>query len=77
MATAGAAGQRASVGGLINLNRASQAELESLPGIGPKLAGEIIRYRQQRSFVRITDLMEVSGIGPKRYEAVRDLITVN
>ncbi len=63
-------------GQLIDLNRATQAELESLPGIGPKLAGEIIRYRMTTRFVSISDVMNVSGIGPKRYEAISGLVTV-
>lgn len=63
-------------GQLIDLNRATQAELESLPGIGPKLAGEIIRYRTTTRFASVSDAMNVSGIGPKRYEAISGLVTV-
>lgn len=74
---AGGASPGSSSGGLISLNRATQAELESLPGIGPKYAQEIIRYRTATPFVRTSDLMNVSGIGPKRYEALRGLVTVH
>ena len=63
-------------GPLIDLNRATQAELESLPGIGPMLAGEIIRYRTNSRFVAVSDVMNVSGIGQKRYEAIMGLVTV-
>jgi len=63
-------------GGIIDLNRATAEELESLPGIGPKLAGEIIRFRAQQPFQSVDDLDLVSGIGPKRLEAIRSLVTV-
>lgn len=63
-------------GGLIDLNRATQAELETLPGIGPKLAEEIIRYRTNARFAAVSDIVNVSGIGPKRYEAIMGLVTV-
>lgn len=63
-------------GGRININAASQQELESLPGIGPVTAGKIIAYRQQRRFGRVEDLELVSGIGPAKMAAVRGLVTV-
>ncbi len=63
-------------GGLIDLNRATQTELETLPGIGPKLAGEIIRYRTDARFTTVSDVMNVSGIGQKRYESIAGLVTV-
>ena len=63
-------------GPLMDLNRATQAELESLPGIGPKLAEEIIRYRTNSRFAAVSDIMNVSGIGPKRYEAIMGLVSV-
>ncbi|MCW6037923.1 helix-hairpin-helix domain-containing protein [Spirulina subsalsa FACHB-351] len=53
-----------SVGGLVNVNRASQAELETLPGIGPALAGRIIEARQEQPFRSLEDLERVRGIGP-------------
>ncbi len=63
-------------GSLIDLNRATQAELESLPGIGPMLAGEIIRCRRDTRFSAVSDVMNVSGIGQKRYEAIAGLVIV-
>jgi competence protein ComEA len=62
---------------LININTASQAELESLPGIGPTTAQKIIAYRQANGpFVSIEDIVNVSGIGPGTYERLKNLITV-
>ena len=62
---------------LININFASQSELESLPGIGPTTAQKIIQYREQNGpFVATEDIINVSGIGPGTYERIKDLITV-
>lgn len=62
---------------LINLNTASQAELESLPGIGPTTALKIIEYRDANGpFLNAEDIINVSGIGPGTYERIKDLITV-
>ncbi|MBS3873496.1 MAG: helix-hairpin-helix domain-containing protein [Firmicutes bacterium] len=61
----------------ININTATQAELETLPGIGPTRALAIIAYRQQRGpFANPEDLMNVSGIGEKTYEGLQNLIRV-
>ncbi|MCR4432453.1 MAG: helix-hairpin-helix domain-containing protein, partial [Caldiserica bacterium] len=61
----------------ININTASAKELESLPGIGPVLAQRIVDYRAQKGgFKSIEEIKEVSGIGDKRFEAIKDLITV-
>jgi len=49
-------------GQVINLNTASQKELETLPGVGPKLAGRIIAARQQKPFTSLEDLKQVPGI---------------
>lgn len=60
---------------LLNLNTATQAEIELLPGIGPALAGRIIEQRQKLgAFKSLADLDAVSGIGPKMLEKIRPLV---
>jgi competence protein ComEA len=62
---------------LVNINIASQSELESLPGIGPSTARKIIEYREANGpFINAQDIINVSGIGPGTYERIKDLITV-
>jgi competence protein ComEA len=62
---------------LININTASQAELESLPGIGPTSAQKIIEYREANGpFLNTEDIINVQGIGTGTYERIKDLITV-
>ena len=61
----------------ININRATAAELETLPGIGPALAGRILDYRSQHGFfASVDELIEVRGIGEVVLAGIRDLVTV-
>jgi competence protein ComEA len=62
---------------IINLNTATQAELESLPRIGPSIAGRIVEYRTLNGpFTDVEQIMNVSGIGPATFNAIKDFITV-
>jgi comEA protein len=61
----------------INIHTAAQAELETLPRIGPKVAQRVIDYRNQNgSFKKVEDIMKVKGIGEKIFAQIKDLITV-
>ncbi|MCS7239956.1 MAG: helix-hairpin-helix domain-containing protein [Candidatus Bipolaricaulota bacterium] len=61
----------------LDLNRATAAQLEKLPGIGPVLAARIVSWRETHGpFRTIEDLLSVPGIGPKLLESLRDKVTV-
>jgi competence protein ComEA len=61
----------------INVNAAPQAELQKLPGIGPKLSQRILDERAKSAFKSIDDLRRVPGIGPKTLEKLRPHVTVD
>lgn len=62
---------------LININKATETDLQTLPGIGPSLAGKIVEYRSQNGkFGSIEDIKNVNGIGDSKYQNIKDLITV-
>ncbi len=64
-------------GSLVNINTADAAQLDTLPGIGSSLAQRIIQYRETNGpFNSIEDLKDVSGIGDKNFENLKDRITV-
>lgn len=61
----------------ININTANSNLLQSLPGIGPVLSERIVEYRNQNGFFNsIDDIKDVSGIGEKKFEGIKDLICV-
>lgn len=64
-----------SAGQRVQINQATARELELLPGIGPVLAASIIEHREANGpFQSEQDLLQVTGIGPAKLEAIRDLI---
>jgi len=75
-AVPGVAGTSADAGGLVDINRASAAELDALPGVGPSTAQKIVDDREANGpFSSPEDLMRVSGIGAKKFDALKDLVT--
>jgi competence protein ComEA len=61
----------------VNINTADEAELDSLPGIGPATAEKILTYRQEHGpFEKVEDLMLVPGIGQVTFDKLKELITV-
>ena len=61
----------------IDLNEATLSQLNSLPGIGPVIAERILELRQKSGpFKRIEDLMNIRGIGEKKFLKLKDLITL-
>ncbi len=67
----------ASAGGKVNVNAATEAELQSLPGVGPALAGRIVAHREENGpFASPEDLLAVSGIGEKTLAGFLDQVAV-
>ncbi len=65
------------LGGKVNLNTATQDQLEQLPRIGPAMAQRILQWRTDNGrFTSVDDLLSVSGIGDKMLATLRDLVTV-
>ncbi|QUQ68055.1 ComE operon protein 1 [Kutzneria sp. CA-103260] len=61
--------------GKVNLNTATQAELEALPGVGPTMAQHILQWRAKNGrFQSVDQLREVDGIGPTRFNRLKDLV---
>jgi competence protein ComEA len=71
------AAEKATMASPINLNTATVAQLESLPGIGARIAERIVEYRQKNgSFKKVEELMNVQGVGEKSFLKLKPLITV-
>jgi len=71
------AADNASQSKIVDINKASVAELASVPGIGPKIAERILEYRNKNGkFKSKEEIMNVKGIGEKKYERIKNSITV-
>lgn len=61
----------------VNINKATASELETINGIGPSLAEKIIAYRNENGrFASVEDLKNISGIGEKKFESIKDAVVV-
>src|SRR5687768_10065801 len=72
-----ALGARKQLQGVVNLNTATAAELQLLPGVGPAKAEQILAYRKQRPFRTIEELARIKGIGRKTVNKLRPHLTVS
>jgi competence protein ComEA len=73
----GAGGSGTGSGQPVDLNAATQAELEELPGVGPVMAGKILAWRTENGrFSRVEELQEIDGVGPKTYAKLAPLCRV-
>ncbi len=79
-AGAGAAGSRAGSAGpavKVDLNTATVAQLDTLPGVGPVTAQHIVDWRTRNGrFARVDQLREIDGIGERRFQQLRDVVTI-
>ena len=62
--------------GQININTASAAELELLPGIGPSIAARIVGYRETHKYQARNNIMRIRGIGQKTFAKIKDYLVV-
>ena len=63
--------------GKVNINTATEAQIALLPGLGPKLATEVVNYRTNNGgFKTIEDIKKVSGVGDKKFEKIKDYVVL-
>jgi competence protein ComEA len=75
---AASSGTPGTTGGLVDLNSADEAALDTLPGVGPVMAQNILAWRETNGkFTTVEQLQEISGIGPSRYAQIAPLVTVS
>ena len=60
----------------VNINTATEQQLEALPGIGPAIAKRIVTFRTDHPFKNIEEIMDVKGIGSKLFDKIKALITI-
>ncbi len=70
------ADQNSGSGGKVNINTATYAQLQQLPGVGPVLAQRIIEYRSEQRFTSVDQLVRVKGIGAKKLEELKTSVSV-
>lgn len=76
--SAGVGGMGTTSSNLININTATLDQLDTLPGIGPSTAANIIQHRENNGpFASTEAIMDVTGIGPAKFGQIKDLITVD
>ncbi len=65
------------VEGKVNINTATEAQIALLPGLGPKLATEVVNYRRNNGgFKTVEDIKKVSGVGDKKFEKIKDYVVL-
>ncbi|HHT9138424.1 MAG: helix-hairpin-helix domain-containing protein [Candidatus Brocadiales bacterium] len=65
------------VEGKVNINTATESQIALLPGLGPKLATEVVNYRANNgNFKTIEDIKKVSGVGDKKFEKIKDYVVL-
>ena len=73
-ALAGKAKTKKELSGVVNVNTATAAQLDLLPGIGAKAAKRIIELRAVKPFVKLEELRKVKGLGPKKLEKMKPFV---
>ena len=70
-------GVKMQVTGVVNLNQATEKQLDLLPGVGQKAARRIIEHRAKTPFTKLEDLRKVKGFGAKKFEKLKPFLTLS
>lgn len=65
------------VTGVVNINAATAAQLDMLPGIGRQTAGQIVAFREKQPFKAADDIVKVKGVGPRTFGRIKGHLTVS